>query len=97
MPVRVHPRHPLKENPQMNDEKKVPCEFEGCPERIPFNRFDESIHLPVFKATREHMGFFCERHVAELRAGRLGKRYILSRSGPDEIIIDMEPLPPKDA
>jgi len=76
-------------------QKKVPCEFEGCDARVPFDLFDEAVWLPVFKATRHHLGFFCERHVRELRAGMHKDRYILTFSGPDELIIDMLPLPPK--
>lgn len=76
--------------------KKVPCEREGCEGRIPLERFDEAIHWPVFKTTREHMGFFCEACVARLRAGELGPRYLLSNSEGDPIIIDWEPMPPKE-
>jgi len=75
--------------------KKVPCEFEGCPERIPVEDFDESVWLPVFKLTREHMGFFCPKHVRALREGSLGERYFLTRAGEDEFVIDRSPLTPE--
>jgi hypothetical protein len=75
--------------------KKVPCEFEGCASRVPIEDFDEEAWLPVFKMTREHMGFLCPRHVAELREGKHAERYILTRSGEDELIIDKVPMPPK--
>lgn len=75
---------------------KVPCEFEDCPVRVPLEDFEEGVWLPVFKATREHMGFLCPDHVRDLREGRLGSRWILTRSGTDELIIDMEPLPPPE-
>lgn len=74
--------------------KKVPCVFEECDSRIPVEDFDEDTWLPVFKASREHMGFFCERHVGELRGGRLGKRYVLTRGEGSELIIDLDPLGP---
>lgn len=75
--------------------KKVPCEFEGCDARIPIEDFDEEIWLPVFKASRHHMGFFCPGHVAQVRAGELKERYILTQTDQDELIIDLKPLPPK--
>ncbi|MBI3735051.1 hypothetical protein HY256_00870, partial [Candidatus Sumerlaeota bacterium] len=50
-------------------EKKVPCEFEGCAERVPLREFDEAVWLPVFKITREHIGFFCPAHVRQIREG----------------------------
>lgn len=76
--------------------KKVPCTFDDCESRIPVEDFDEDVWLPVFKVSREHMGFFCESHVRDLREGRLGKRYLLTRGEGCEIIIDMEPLPPPE-
>ncbi len=76
-------------------EKKVACEFEGCEARIEVENFDEAVWLPVFKATREHVGFFCPRHVREIRDGLHAGRYLLSRTEDgDELIIDREPLPP---
>jgi hypothetical protein len=74
--------------------RKVPCEFEGCAERIEIDRFDESIWLPVFKLTRQHLGFFCPRHVREVREGLHQSRYLLTWAGADELIIDRKPLPP---
>jgi hypothetical protein len=76
--------------------QQVPCEFEGCASRVHLNAFDESVWLPVFKSTRQHLGFFCPDHVRQLREGRLGPRYLLSRveSG-EEIVIDREPLVPE--
>ena len=73
--------------------KKVACEFEDCSERIVVDEFDESIWLPVFKVTREHVGYFCPAHVRELRQGLLTERYLLTFSGKDELIIDREPMP----
>ncbi len=75
--------------------KKVPCEFEGCNARVPLDDFDEATWLPVFKATRQHMGFLCPRHVRELREGQHQTRYLLTWSGEDELVIDRKPLPPK--
>lgn len=72
--------------------KKVPCIFGECAQRIHVEDFDETVWLPVFKATREHMGFFCPLHVGELRAGRHSDRYILSQSDQDELIIDRKPI-----
>lgn len=76
--------------------KKVPCEFEGCPARVDLNAFDEDVWLPVFKSTRQHLGFFCPDHVRLAREGRLGGRYLLSRveSG-EEIVLDRQPLVPE--
>ena len=76
--------------------KKVPCEFEGCVERVLLDAFDESVWLPVFKVTRQHTGFICPRHVREIREGLHQERYLLTWSGPDELIIDRTPLPPKE-
>src|SRR5690606_765800 len=76
--------------------KKVPCEFETCAARVELHAFDEDAWLPVFKSTREHLGFFCPEHVRLLREGRLAPRYLLSRveSG-EEIVIDRQPLVPE--
>lgn len=74
--------------------KRVPCAREDCSGRIPIEVFDESIHLPVFKATREHMGFLCPECVESLRAGTLGERWLLTRSDRDELVVDREPLRP---
>jgi hypothetical protein len=78
--------------------RKVPCEFESCPARIELHAFDEDAWLPVFKSTREHLGFFCPHHVGLARAGELAPRYLLSRveSG-EEIVIDRKPLVPETA
>jgi len=75
-----------------NETKEVPCEFAGCTARVSLSRFDESVWLPVFKSTREHLGYFCPRHVEFVRAKQMEARYLLSRAGPDEIIIDRLPL-----
>lgn len=72
--------------------KKVPCEFEACAARVEIDQFDESVWLPIFKATREHIGFMCPEHAGQIRAERHAKRYLLSWSGPDELIIDLKPL-----
>lgn len=77
----------------LHGQKKVPCEFEGCVERVPLDDFDESIWLPVFKITRQHLGFFCPRHVREVREGLHAERYLLTWSDADELIIDRKPLP----
>lgn len=77
-------------------EKQVACEFENCEARVTLSRFDEAVWLPVFKATREQIGFFCPAHVAEVRAERHPKKYVLSWSGPDELIIDLTPLTPEE-
>jgi hypothetical protein len=76
--------------------KQVPCEFEGCTSRVELGAFDEDAWLPVFKSTRQHLGFFCPDHVRQLRAGALAPRYLLSRveSG-EEIVIDRKPLVPE--
>ncbi len=76
--------------------KKVPCDFQDCPARISLHAFDEDIWLPVFKSTRQHLGFFCPDHVSMTRAGELAPRYLITRveSG-EEIIIDREPLVPE--
>lgn len=76
--------------------QKVPCEFEHCAARIDLHAFDEGVWLPVFKSSREHLGFFCPVHVRLTRNGELGPRYLLSRveSG-EEIIIDRQPLVPE--
>lgn len=76
--------------------KKVPCEYEDCPARIEVHAFDEDVWLPVFKSTREHLGFFCPDHVRKTRAGELEPRYILSRvETGEEIVIDRQPLVPE--
>jgi hypothetical protein len=76
--------------------QQVPCEFEGCATRVELGAFDEAVWLPVFKSTRQHLGFFCPEHVGLLREGKLAPRYLLSRveSG-EEIVIDREPLVPE--
>lgn len=78
--------------------RKVPCEFVNCPSRVELDAFDEDVWLPVFKSTREHLGFFCPEHVRLARSGALGPRYLISRveSG-EEIVIDREPLVPETA
>jgi hypothetical protein len=82
------------ERPGRIRSRRVPCEFEGCPERAPIEDFDESAWLPVFKLTREHMGFFCPAHVAELRQGKHARHYVLTRAGQDELVIDLTPMDP---
>lgn len=77
--------------------KKVPCDFDGCASRVNVEDFDETLWLPVFKMSREHMGFLCPAHVKELRDGLHAERYILTRSGGDELVIDKKPMPPKGA
>lgn len=78
--------------------KKVACEFEACESRVPVEDFDETAWLPVFKASRQHLGFFCPRHVAEAREGRHETRYLVTRDvdGIDEFVIDLKPLPPPE-
>ena len=76
---------------------QVGCAFGTCPARTTIEEFDEAVWLPVFKLTREHLGFFCPRHVAEVRAGEHDERYLLTRAGPDELIIDKLPLEPEAA
>lgn len=72
--------------------KKVPCIYDDCSVRIPIELFDEDVWLPVFKSTREHVGYFCADHVQSLRGGLLPDRYLLTRAGNSEIIIDRAPL-----
>jgi hypothetical protein len=76
--------------------RKVPCEFEGCAARVSIDDFDEAVWLPVFKASRQHLGYFCPAHVREVRDGLHPDRYVLTRTGPDELIIDLKPLPPPE-
>ena len=69
--------------------KKVVCEFEGCETRVAIDQFDESIWLPLFEASREHIGYCCPSHVQELRDGKHSERYVLTRAGADELIIEL--------
>ena len=82
---------------QADMSKQVPCDFDGCAARVAIEDFDEAAWLPVFKMTREHMGFLCPAHVEALRNGLHAERYILTHSGPDELVIDKKPMPPKGA
>lgn len=76
--------------------KRVPCEYDDCPARIEIHAFDEDVWLPVFKSTREHLGFFCPEHVRLTRSGELAPRYMMSRvETGEEIIIDRKPLVPE--
>ena len=75
--------------------KLVPCEFEDCPTRVPVEDFDEAVWLPVFKSSREHMGFLCPQHVGEIRAGGHQERYVMTSSEGMEMVIDLEPLTPE--
>jgi hypothetical protein len=61
--------------------------MEDCPSRIEIDDFDETRWLPVFKVSREHLGFFCPLHVQEIRDGSHAEKYVISTSGPDELII----------